>query len=73
MAEKKITVVIDGQEFVSKAADSAGGAMDGFAGKIPGWGKAIALATAAFAILSKAVEAVTSSRRPKTRCRRSPS
>ena len=58
MAEKKITVVIDGQEFVSKAADSAGGAMDGFAGKIPGWGKAIALATAAFAILSKAVEAV---------------
>ncbi len=58
MAEKKITVVIDGQEFVSKAADSAGGAMDGFAGKIPAWGKAIALATAAFAILSKAIEAV---------------
>jgi hypothetical protein len=58
MAEKKITVVIDGQEFVSKAADSAGGAMDGFAGKIPAWGKTIALATAAFAALSKAVEAV---------------
>ena len=58
MAEKKITVVIDGQEFVSKAADSAGGAMEGFAGKIPAWGKTIALATAAFAALSKAVEAV---------------
>jgi hypothetical protein len=58
MAEKKITVVIDGQEFVSKAAGSASGAMDGFASKIPGWGKAIALATAAFAILSKAVQAV---------------
>jgi hypothetical protein len=43
---------------VSKAADSAGGAMEGFAGKIPAWGKTIALATAAFAALSKAVEAV---------------
>jgi hypothetical protein len=58
MADKVVRVVIDGKEYVSKAAGEAGGAMDGFAGKIPAWGKAIALATAAFAALSKAVQAI---------------
>ncbi len=55
MAEKKIEVVIDGKEFVSTATGKAGGSLDGFMSKIPGWAKVTGLLTAAFAVVSKVV------------------
>ena len=55
MAEKKIEVVIDGKEFVSTATDRAGGSLDGFMSKVPGWAKVTGLLTAAFAVVSKVV------------------
>jgi hypothetical protein len=55
MAEKKITVVIDGQEFVSKAADDAGAGMDRFAKKQPGWVNGLADLKAGWDFLSKGI------------------
>ena len=60
MAEKKITVVIDGQEFVSKAADDAGAGMDRFSKKQPGWVNGLADLKAGWEFLSKGIGFVRS-------------
>ncbi len=60
MAEKKITVVIDGQEFVSKAADDASAGMDRFAKKQPGWVNGLADLKAGWEFLSKGIGFVRS-------------
>ena len=39
MAKREVTVVINGEEYVSKAADEAGKGMDRFTGGIKGWFK----------------------------------
>jgi hypothetical protein len=39
MAKREVTVVINGEEYVSKAADEAGKGMDRFAGGVKGWFK----------------------------------
>lgn len=48
MAKKEIVVVINGEEYVSAAADKADDALGSFTSKIPGWGKAVALLSAAY-------------------------
>lgn len=58
MADRQITVVINGQEFVSKAASSAAGGMDGFASKVPGWVKTAGIVAGAFVVVKEAVERV---------------
>ncbi|MFN8995505.1 MAG: hypothetical protein ACK5X3_17825 [Pseudomonadota bacterium] len=55
MARREVTVVINGEETVSQATGAADGAMGGFIGKVPGWAKAIALVTAAFAAVGAVV------------------
>lgn len=57
MAKKEVTVVINGEETVSPAAEAADGALSGFAGKIPGWGKALAVLAVAYQAISSAVGA----------------
>ena len=58
MAKREVTVVINGEEYVSKAAASAETGLGGFTSKIPGWAKSVAVLTAAFAAVSAAVMAV---------------
>ncbi len=57
MAKKEIVVVINGEEYVSKAAGEADTALGGFTSKIPGWGKAIAVLAVAYQAVSAAVRA----------------
>lgn len=54
MAKREVTVVINGEEYVSKATGEADAAMSGFAGKIPGYAKVIA----GMAVAYQAVQAV---------------
>ena len=58
MADREITVKINGQEFVRKATDSAAGGLEGFASKIPGWTKAAGLIGLAFGAVTAVVEKV---------------
>lgn len=58
MASKPVKVVIDGEEFVSKAAESADKSMAGFAGKVPGYAKVVAGLAVAYSVVSAAVSAV---------------
>jgi hypothetical protein len=55
MAEKKITVVIDGQEFVSKAAGDAAEGVQGFFAKAKGWTKGFADLKGAWDMVARAV------------------
>lgn len=58
MAKREVTVVINGEETVGRATNEAGGALDGFAGKVPKWAAISAGLAAAFAVVSKAVGAM---------------
>jgi hypothetical protein len=58
MAEKRVTVVIDGKEHVSDATKKADGALGGFSAKVPIWAKAAALAAGAYAAISAAIRGV---------------
>jgi hypothetical protein len=58
MATRPVKVTIDGEEFVSKAADSADKSMAGFAGKVPGYAKVVAGLAVAYGVVSAAVNAV---------------
>jgi hypothetical protein len=55
MAEKQVTVVINGEEYVSKAAGEADTALGGFSNKIPGYAKTIAALTVAFQVVQAAI------------------
>lgn len=55
MAKREVTVVINGEEYVSKAAGDAEGALGGFTSKIPVWAKTVAVMAVAFEAVSKAV------------------
>jgi len=59
MAKRKVTVVINGEETVSEATDSAGGALEGLSSKIPGWTKSLALMTLAYQAVKTAISAAT--------------
>lgn len=59
MAEKKVTVVIDGKEFVSDAADSAGGAMDGFTNKQGKWSDGLANLRAGWEMLRDGINKIS--------------
>lgn len=56
---REVRVIINGEEFVSAAAKKAEGGMSGFMNQIPGWAKAAAVLTAAYAAISKAVGMVS--------------
>ena len=58
MAKREVTVVINGEEFVSKAAKDAEAGMDGFTGKIKGWTKGFADIKAGWDMVSGAVSRV---------------
>ena len=55
MAKREVTVTIAGEETVSTAADSAGGSLTGFAGKIPGWAAGLALLKVGYEAVAKAI------------------
>jgi hypothetical protein len=55
MAKREVTVTIAGEETVSTAADSAGGSLSGFAGKIPGWAQGLALLKIGYEAVAKAI------------------
>lgn len=55
MAKKEVTVVINGEEYVSKAAESAEQGMQGFFGKAKGWTKGFADIKAGWDLVSGAV------------------
>lgn len=55
MAKREVTVTIAGEETVSTAAESAGGSLSGFAGKIPGWAQGLALLKVGYEAVAKAI------------------
>jgi uncharacterized protein YjbJ (UPF0337 family) len=55
MAKREVTVTIAGEETVSTAAESAGGSLTGFAGKIPGWAAGLALLKVGYEAIAKAI------------------
>ena len=55
MAKKEVTVVINGEEYVSKAAGDAGAAMDGFQKKSGGWINGLADLKAGWDFLSQKI------------------
>lgn len=56
---REVRVIINGEEFVSAAAKKAETGLSGFMNQIPGWAKAAAVLTAAYAAISKAVGMVS--------------
>lgn len=58
MAQKQITVVINGQEFVSKAAKEAEDGVGGLIGKLKGWNVGLADFKAGWDMITGAVRAV---------------
>lgn len=55
MAKREVTVTIAGEETVSTAANSAGGSLTGFAGKIPGWAAGLALLKVGYEAVARAI------------------
>lgn len=58
MANREITVIINGQEFVSKAAKQAGDGMDEFSGKVGKWVAAGSLVVGAFVAIKEGAQAL---------------
>ena len=56
---REVRVIINGEEYVSTAAKKAETGLSGFMNQIPGWAKAAAVLTAAYAAISKAVGMVS--------------
>lgn len=58
MAKREVTVVINGEEYVSKAAEQAAKGMDGFTGKVGGWFKSFVDLKAAWDLAVRAAGAL---------------